>query len=115
MLRALQQSFETNVFLQPSASAQVIKLPHTGEGSHPERMHMPQHKKTHKKKLSHRSAWPALLPKPFPLICRRAPCLLVMRTGREAGPSSLPAPLGQAACANLSCVSNDANSLAQKD
>lgn len=66
------------------------------------------------KAKSHHQAWPALVPKPFPLICRQAPCLLVMRTGREAGPSSLPAPLGQAVCTNLNCVSNDANSLVQK-
>lgn len=76
-------------------------------------MNTPRHKNAHKAK-SHRQTWPALVPKPFPLICRRAPCLLVMRTGRKAGPSSLPAPWGQAACTNLNCVSSDTNSVAQK-
>lgn len=80
---------------------------HVHAGTHAQR-----HISTHRAE-SHHQAWPALVPKPFPLICRQAPCLLVMRTGREAGPSSLPAPSGQAACTNLNCVSNDANSLAQ--
>lgn len=66
-------------------------------------------------KLSHiAKPWPALAPKPFPLICRHASCLLVMRTGREAGPSSLAAPRRRAARANLNCVSNDASSAPMK-
>lgn len=58
--------------------------------------------------------WPALAPELFPLICWRAPCLLVMRTGRKARPWSLQAPSGKAARTNLNCVSNYPNSPALK-
>lgn len=117
--RAIQQSFETNFFLRLPVVAQMIIHTHKCEegrkheqtDTQKDRKHTHNH--THQAK-SHHQAWPALLPKPFPLICRRASCLLVMRTGREAGPSSPPAPPGQAARTNLNCVSNDANSLAKK-
>jgi len=118
--RAVQRSFETNAFLQPFVVAQMIKLPHThthtqGKG-HTRKTHA--HTETTRKSTqeapSRHQTWPELVPKPFPLICRRAPCLLVMRTGRGAGPSFLPAPRGEAACTNLNCVSNDANCLARR-